>query len=99
MLPSALPAFSAPNGVRLVPSLAASSADTAAITWVASRLRASTPVCRRIFVVFIRSSSSLSPARRPGSHRAGVHQKFMPKLSATKSRSSTVVYLPSKKLV
>ncbi|MNN45024.1 hypothetical protein D3C81_1593390 [compost metagenome] len=53
MLPSALPAFSAPIGVSEVPSLAASLAETAAMTWVASRLSASAPVCSRIFFVVV----------------------------------------------
>ncbi|MCY1250970.1 hypothetical protein D9M72_646730 [compost metagenome] len=51
--PSALPAFSAPIGVRLVPSLAASLAETAAITLVASNDRPSTPTCNRLLVTFI----------------------------------------------
>ncbi|MNH37412.1 hypothetical protein D3C79_983140 [compost metagenome] len=51
--PSALPAFSAPIGVRLAPSLAASSAETAAMTLVANRDRPSTPACSRVLVVFI----------------------------------------------
>jgi hypothetical protein len=42
MLPSALPAFSAPSGVSDVPSLAASSGETAAITLLASREKAKT---------------------------------------------------------
>ncbi len=76
--PAALPAFSAPSGVRLVPSLFASSADTAAITLTASRLRArAVPNCRIIlrieFILF-----------QPG-------QKFTPKLNATKSRSSSTL--------
>ncbi|MDT4875984.1 hypothetical protein FQZ97_1113950 [compost metagenome] len=53
MLPSALPAFSAPMGVRLEPSCAASSGETLAITLVASRLRASALVVRRVRVAVI----------------------------------------------
>ncbi|MCY1456506.1 hypothetical protein D9M71_737290 [compost metagenome] len=52
MLPSALPAFSAPSGVRLVPSLAASSGETAAITLVANRVSARAPVFNS-FIEFI----------------------------------------------
>ncbi|MNJ50745.1 hypothetical protein D3C77_460320 [compost metagenome] len=51
--PSALPAFSAPIGVSVEPSLAASSADTAAMTLVASSDRPSTPACSRFLVIFI----------------------------------------------
>src|SRR5690606_4281068 len=52
MVPSALPALSAPNGVSEVPSFAASSGDTAAITLLASRERAKT--LNSFLVVFIR---------------------------------------------
>src|SRR5690606_33899349 len=52
MLPSALPAFSAPSGVSEVPSLAASSDVTAAITLLASREKAKT--LNSFLVVFIR---------------------------------------------
>ncbi|MNN54187.1 hypothetical protein D3C81_1689830 [compost metagenome] len=52
MLPSALPAFSPPSGVRLVPSLAASSGLTAAMTLVARRDSAIT-LDFRIVVVFM----------------------------------------------
>src|SRR3990167_4387239 len=51
--PSALPAISAPTGVSVVPSLAASSGDTAAITPLASSERVRALVCSRLFVVFI----------------------------------------------
>ncbi|MCY1559301.1 hypothetical protein D9M68_963250 [compost metagenome] len=53
MLPSALPAFSAPSGVRLVPSLAASSGETAAITLLASRVSARAPVFKIDFICCI----------------------------------------------
>ncbi|MDT4875864.1 hypothetical protein FQZ97_1112630 [compost metagenome] len=58
MLPSAFAAFSAPSGVRLAPSLAASSGDTLAMTPVARRDSASAPVCSRVVVVFMCMSSS-----------------------------------------
>src|SRR3989344_2081816 len=51
--PSALPAISAPTGVSVVPSLDASSGDTAAITPLANSESVRAPVCSRLFVVFI----------------------------------------------
>ncbi|MNP52203.1 hypothetical protein D3C76_1465790 [compost metagenome] len=50
MVPSALPAFSAPMGVREVPSLATWSAGTAAITLPASSERARVPVLNKVRV-------------------------------------------------
>ncbi|MNV69484.1 hypothetical protein D3C71_1623970 [compost metagenome] len=55
--PSALPAISAPIGVRLLPSLSASAAGTAAMTPVASNDSPSTPTCNRFLVIFISCSS------------------------------------------
>src|SRR5690606_18128773 len=60
MVPAALPAFSAPSGVRVVPSLAASDSDTAAITLPDRRESANTPVCIR-FLVFICVSFNTGP--------------------------------------
>ncbi|MOA15777.1 hypothetical protein D3C78_1359570 [compost metagenome] len=66
MLPSALPAFSAPTGVRVVPSLAASSGETAAMTLEANRESARAPVCSMVivllFIGFIRTSQISSGA-------------------------------------
>src|SRR5690606_5394611 len=51
--PSALPAISAPIGVKLLPSLSASAAGTAAMTLVASSVSPRNPAWNRLFVVFI----------------------------------------------
>src|SRR5438128_190194 len=51
--PSALPAISAPIGVRLLPNLSASAAGTAAMTAVASSESPRTPACKRLLVTFI----------------------------------------------
>ncbi|MCY1536247.1 hypothetical protein D9M68_716950 [compost metagenome] len=57
MLPSALPAFSAPMGVSVVPSLAASSGDTAASAAAENKARDRAPDRRRVFDDFIASCS------------------------------------------
>src|SRR5690606_12538880 len=60
MLPSALADFSAPSGVRLVPSLAASSADTAANTLPASRERVRALIsCVVVFIGLILCGAEL----------------------------------------
>ena len=64
MLPSALPSFCAPMGVRLLPSLAASSGETAAVTEPASGLRASAPEDRSR-AVFMRRYPCSYPRKRP----------------------------------
>ncbi|MNC67342.1 hypothetical protein D3C75_1178310 [compost metagenome] len=56
MLPSALPAFSAPNSVKVVPSCAASCSDTAAIT-LKAMLGIRSPVITNL-KVFMRVISS-----------------------------------------
>src|SRR5690606_14988145 len=73
MVPAALPAFSAPIGVKVVPSLAASDSETAAITLPANRDSASAPVCINVFVFIcvsligqLRSSRQSSGPRSPG---------------------------------
>ena len=57
MVPAALPAISAPIGVNVVPSLAASSAETAAMTLLAMIDSPSTPTCNRLLVIFMFWSS------------------------------------------
>ncbi|MCY1311124.1 hypothetical protein D9M70_613930 [compost metagenome] len=56
--PSALPAISAPIGVRLLPSLSASAAGTAAMTPVASSESPRTPAWNRLLVIFMCMCSS-----------------------------------------
>ncbi|MNQ35632.1 hypothetical protein D3C85_491230 [compost metagenome] len=57
MLPSALPAFSAPTGVSVVPNLAASSGDTAARAAVENKASDRAPDRSRVFDDFIASCS------------------------------------------
>ena len=55
MDPSALPAISAPSGVMVVPSFAASSEGTAARTFVAINDSAKAPICTVVlFMLFLR---------------------------------------------
>ncbi|MNP11236.1 hypothetical protein D3C76_1034130 [compost metagenome] len=66
MLPSVLPAFSAPNGVSVVPSWAASFSETAANTLLANRLSARVPTIKTLifFMLSILCLWSIRSSRR-----------------------------------